>query len=243
LSKHNELFRSGLHHFPWLVNTRGAWNGHTWSIMKSPNPPGFQYHRLDGVSCPSTTSCYVVGFSQGSTIQALAEHWDGHTWSIMTNAIPAGTDYWDLSNVSCSNMVSCVAVGSFGGYADGKTFVEQWNGNTWSIVTSPNPASATSSRLTDVSCPTPTHCFAVGAFDRAGPPGPLGASSVEKTLVEQWNGQTWSIMTSPDPAQPGGYETLVLNGVSCHRTTSCFAVGEFASDNADGRATLIERYG
>jgi len=231
------------------------WNGHSWSIMPSPNPPGFQYHRLRGVSCPSTSSCYAAGFSQHvgnsgpSTVKALVEHWNGHTWSAVTRPTPAGTDDWSLGAVSCSSTASCVAVGYYwvGGaaYAVGaveKSLVEHWDGHTWSILTSPDPTRATRSALGGVSCPTPARCFAVGAFDRDVSLGGLRVGTVEKTLVEQWNGHTWSIMTSPDPTQSGGFATLVLNGVSCHRTTSCFAVGEYATQNADGRATLIERY-
>ncbi len=231
------------------------WNGHTWSIMTSPNPTGFQYHRLRGVSCPSTTSCYAVGFSQlvGNSglmsVKALVEHWNGHTWSGMTRPTPTGTDDWNLSAVSCSSPTSCFTVGSdwVGGaaYTVGaveRSLAEHWDGQTWSIITSPNPTSATSTTLGGVSCPTPTHCFAVGAFSHDTSLGLLGVRTVEKTLVEQWNGHTWSIMTSPDPTEPGGFASLVLNGVSCHRPTSCFAVGEYASQNADGRTTLIERY-
>jgi hypothetical protein len=228
------------------------WNGHTWSIMTSPNPTGFQYHVLSGVSCPSATSCYAVGDSQGSSTQALVEHWDGHTWSAMPRPTPTGTDDWNLGAVSCSSTASCFAVGSYwvGGaaYSAGavqKSLSERWDGHTWSIVTSPNPTSATLTGLGAVSCPTPAHCFAVGAFERDVSRGALGVGTVEQTLVEEWNGHTWSIMTSPNPIQSGGFGTLVLNAVSCHRTTSCFAVGDFGghvSDLGDGRATLIERY-
>ncbi len=225
------------------------WNRHTWSIMTSSNPPGFRYHVLDGVSCPSTTSCSAVGFSQGSTVQALVEHWNGHTWSAMTRPTPTGTNNWDLSHLSCPTTTSCFAVGSYwvGGaaYAAGaveKSLVEQWNGHTWSIMTSPNPTNATSTGLGGVSCPTSTHCFAVGFFSHDVSLGPMGVRTAEKTLVEQWDGHTWSIMTSPDPTQRGGFATMALNGVSCHRTTSCFAVGDFGSQNSDARTTLIERY-
>ncbi len=106
---------------------------------------------------------------------------------------------------------------------------------------SANPASSTSTSLGGVSCPTSTHCFAVGFFFH-DVSGPLGVRAAEKTLVEQWDGHTWSIVTSPDPTRPGGFATMGLSGVSCHRNTSCFAVGQFGTQNVDPRTTLIERY-
>jgi beta-xylosidase len=42
------------------------------------------------------------------------------------------------------------------------------------------------------------------------------------TLVEQWNGTKWSIMSTPNPL---GFEASYLNGVSCTGATACTAVG------------------
>jgi hypothetical protein len=220
------------------------WNGHKWSIGPSPNPTGVQDDSLGGVSCPSTTSCVAVGFAQlSSGNEALLEHWNGHRWSITPgpDPDPTGIDA-DLAAVSCSSTTSCVAVGSSRDYPAEQSLVEQWNGHRWSISPSPNPARATSTMLGGVSCPLPTQCFAVGTFSRDVLSGPQGTSSVEQTLVEHWDGHAWSIMTSPNPSRAPGYGTLVLNGVSCHRAASCFAVGDFGGNAGDARATLIERY-
>ena len=56
----------------------------------------------------------------------------------------------------------------------------------------------------------------------------------DKTLVERWNGTSWSIVTSPNPS---GATFAVLSGVSCPSTTSCYAVGESALDK-----TLVEHW-
>jgi hypothetical protein len=56
-------------------------------------------------------------------------------------------------------------------------------------------------------------------------------------LVEQWNGTTWSIVTSPNPS---GSTQPTLAAVSCPSTTSCYAVGNKPTPNGD--YTLIERY-
>src|SRR5262249_58144572 len=37
------------------------WNGHTWSIQPTPNPPGHGFKLLNGVACTSRSSCMAVG--------------------------------------------------------------------------------------------------------------------------------------------------------------------------------------
>ena len=79
-----------------------------------------------------------------------------------------------------------------------------------------------------VSCAGATSCTAVGAKESESTDG----LTLSGTLIEQWNGTTWSVIASPNPAAGLG----VLNGVSCISARHCFAVG-YA-----GRArTLVER--
>ena len=79
-----------------------------------------------------------------------------------------------------------------------------------------------------------TSCVGVGAYYAARADGTL----VERTLVEQWNGRSWSITPTPNL---GGATHANLSGVSCHTPTSCFAVGSRGNVQSDD--PLIERYG
>jgi hypothetical protein len=218
------------------------WAGNSWSIVTSPNPAGSRSASLGGVSCPSTTSCFAAGsadFSSG--YKTLMEHWNGHTWSVLTSPTLTSAG---VGTLSCSTTTSCFAVGSYFGGGVDKSLVERWNGHTWSIITSPNPAGATGTVLVGVSCPTPTHCFAVGESSYEVFFGKLPYGTTEKTLVESWDGHAWSIMRSRNPS-PGGFRETVLNGVSCHRAASCFAVGDFGgipSASAWSTTNLTERY-
>jgi hypothetical protein len=96
-----------------------------------------------------------------------------------------------------------------------QTLVEHWNGKTWSIVPSPNPnlKGEPGSSLSDVSCPSPNRCIAVGA-------------SNDNTLIEQWNGTKWTRVSSPNSGN-----LRILNGVSCPSTTSCTAVGTYQNSH------------
>jgi hypothetical protein len=86
------------------------------------------------------------------------------------------------------------------------------------IVASPSPVTS-GNDLHGVSCKSPTSCQAVG---NAG----------TRTLVESWNGSTWSVAASPSP----GTQITVLSGVSCTSAASCTAVGHRDS------LSLVERY-
>ncbi|MDQ6805931.1 MAG: hypothetical protein M3065_13410, partial [Actinomycetota bacterium] len=70
-----------------------------------------------------------------------------------------------------------------------------------------------------------TACTAVGVIDRQR----LG----QATLAEAWDGTTWTLQPTPNPAGSSGW----LSGVSCTSATACTAAG-FSS----GPVTLAERY-
>ena len=71
---------------------------------------------------------------------------------------------------------------------------EQWNGTAWTVVSTPNPAGQSIVDLTGVSCIGSAWCTAVGQGFVTG--------TGYQTLVEQWNGSTWSIVA--EPQRPDG---------------------------------------
>jgi hypothetical protein len=207
-------------------------NGTTWSIVATPNPTGSTSTTLTGVSCPTTTSCFAVGTYAAASSNSLpvVERWNGTSWSIVTISSPSGSTSTTLTGVSCPTTTSCFAVGYYLTSTGYKSLDERWNGTAWSIVTTPNPAGSTDASMSGVSCPTTTSCFSVGYYD--------GASIVGfKSLVERWNGTSWSVVTSPNPS---GSTVAIMYGVSCPTTTSCIAVGEYSTGT--GYKSLVERW-
>ena len=93
--------------------------------------------------------------------------------------------------MTCASATSCFTVGfNTDNYTGNpQTLIEQWNGSVWSIVSSPNP-STLKDYLSGVTCTSATNCFAVGYYFN-------GTDYAEETLIEQWNGSSWSIVTSP----------------------------------------------
>lgn len=113
-----------------------------------------------------------------------------------------------------------------------KTFVERWNGTTWSIVASPNPTGSAVIGLAGVHCVSAMFCVAVGSFYVSS-----SDSSAEKTLVEHWNGTSWKIVNSPN--QPAAVDSG-LTGVSCTSASNCFAVGHYNTELLT--QTYVERW-
>lgn len=210
-----------------LVESR---HGTGWSVVSSPSPGSTA--SLTGVSCTGPNSCVAVGSYQPTASQpsqTLVESWNGRHWSVVASADPGLPDA--LSKVSCTGPNSCVAVGYdtvSPGISD--TLVESWDGTTWTVVPSPNPTEAyTDAYLDAVSCSGPSSCLAVGAF--------VFSASPYETLVESWDGTSWSIIASPDP----GYDNF-LGAVACSGPTTCVAVGTYATGYSPPDETLVESW-
>jgi len=146
-----------------------------------------------------------------------------NTW-IAVASPNEGTQENELDGLSCVSTTSCVAVGLYD-YGTG-TLIESWNGNAWSIVSSPNEGYRPS--LSSVSCVTSADCVAVGGYSPTGNKG--------STLVESFNGASWSIV--PSPNRPGKNGLL---SVSCTKKNFCMAVGSSGNTEPDpAAASLVE---
>lgn len=83
----------------------------------------------------------------------------------------------------------------------------------------PNPNPGPIDLLLAASCVSPSSCTAVGYYDNS--------SGHQVTLVERWDGMSWTVVPSPNPSdtQPNRFF-----GVSCVSADSCAAVGYYGSD-------------
>jgi len=201
------------------------WNGTEWSLMSAPNPSGAKGAKLASVSCTSSTSCMAAGdyYETTSNEKTLAERWNGSSWSISSSPNPSeAKGFVNFTGVSCTSSTSCTAAGYYspnvsGGFPlENKTLVESWNGTTWTIQSSPNPSGQAYSALLGVSCTSSTGCTAVGGSQP-------GLNSAPATLVERWNGTSWSIQSAINPSTAVEDE---LKSVVCGSTTLCIAVGK-----------------
>ena len=204
-----------------------TWNGTRWSLVPSPNRG--TYNELDGVSCASATSCTAVGdyLISGGDYHALTESWNGTSWSVTPNPGSANSFLYD---VSCVSAGACTAVGYYPSGSVWKTLIESWNGTSWSVVPSPSPGSFYN-QLVSVSCASTAACTAVGLY--------IASDTAVRTLIESWNGTSWSVVPSPNP----GTMYNQLQGVSCASLTACTAVGwYYRASSTRIQRTLIESW-
>jgi len=190
----------------------------TWTDAGVPAPPGAVSSSLGATSCPDASFCVAVGSTATTPVPPpsppLAYAWDGTSWSQMTIPATGAGDEDFLRGVSCSSPTACVAVGVV--LPSQAAFAEVWNGSAWSIVPPATPTGAVSTYFNAVECIGSTDCVAVGGWGDAALPAAF------HTLVERWDGSTWSVMTSPDAT---GSTNSQLQGVSCWSSDGCFAVG------------------
>lgn len=206
----------------WATALKGS--SGTWSLQTVPKPGEAISSELHGVDCTSATSCMAVGaYNTGaSTYWAMAAYWNGTEWSLKTVPKPAESKRSILLDISCSDSSNCTAVG---GYLNSKsvqvTFVERWNGTSWTLQSSPNPVGSTNSVLQNVICEDRNICVAVGDWINAGTWQPM---------AQRWNGSSWSL---DSPANPSGSSFGLLEGVSCRIT--CLGIGWYTNSEGKNR--------
>jgi hypothetical protein len=216
------------------------WDGTSWTIVDSPNyGVGFN-NGLESVTCVSTSDCWGVGYyyanvpgSHGEggpvTLQTLIEHWDGNAWTIAPSPNTSPSEFNFLFGVTCASASQCWAVGSRYNDIKDQTLIERWDGTSWTIVSSPNTSATADNDLSSVACPAAGQCWAVGSyFD--------DASHVYQTLIERWDGTSWSIASSPNASNP--HHNLLLT-IACASDSQCWAVGIYIDRIS---RTLVERW-
>ena len=108
------------------------------------------------------------------------------------------------------------AVGDAGG--NGQALIEQWNGTSWSVVASQNPSTSTNT-FHGVAVVSANDIWAVGDFID-------NTTFTFQTLIEQWNGTSWSVVPSLDPSASEN----TLNAAAADLSSGqAWAVGEFST--------------
>jgi hypothetical protein len=198
------------------------WNGSNWTAQELPLPAGQNFAQVNEISCVPGGSCMATGEyteSEG-TVVMFAEHWNGTAWTPQTVPSP-GTSAATLAGVSCGSATSCVAVGNyFTSDFNPVPLAEHWNGTGWAPQAAPLPSGATTGRFYAVSCTSARNCVATG--DWVNDTTSLGGS-----LAEQWNGSTWTLLTT-QPAPGGAFG--FLGAVSCRSAANCTATGAYGAD-------------
>src|SRR6266851_4223211 len=93
---------------------------------------------------------------------------------------------------------------------------------------SPTP-SPSAGRLAGVAAVSASDIWAVGSV--------TDINGITSTVIEQWNGTSWSVVPSPNPSPN---ENTLAAASADHVSTQSWAVGEFFNTTTSTRQTLTE---
>ena len=245
----------------WAVGAQGTsggsvpvplieqWDGSSWSAVATPPAHG----ELFAVTCVNAADCWATGVnvtddSNSNPLDGFIDHWNGSKWSEAPTA-PSGQAHDQFNSVTCSTASDCWAVGFAGPntlsdnflpnimpqVSGDQAFVEHWNGHQWSVTPAPAAAAPEGTYLNSVTCTSSTRCWAVGST--------MGADgNPASTLVDRWDGSSWSTVPSADPSATG----QELTDVTCLGASECWATGALAEASGNSLssepAPLIETW-
>ena len=210
------LFASHHRSASQLPTTTGA-----WQLVDSPGGSGY----LTGISVLSQHDIWAVGASPvtaftssgaiGSTnSQPLIQHWNGTGWRVVpgptlstpsTLTAVAAVSTNDVWAVGASNYTTLTLELS-------KSLIVHRDGARWNIVPGPD-LGGMYSVLTDVTALSANDVWAVGSMTSPN-------SDQWQTLIVHWNGQQWSLVSSPSPGH-----MQALTGISAVSASDIWAVG------------------
>jgi len=120
---------------------------------------------------------------------------------------------------------------------DQLTLAEHWDGTSWTVFPTPSPGNSECAKLwqnplNSVAEVSTDNVWAVGFY--CGP-SEAGGGNEQLTLIEQWNGSEWNVVTSPNPSSYAG-----LYGVAAVSARDVWAVGQ--NYGSTEPSTLIEHW-
>ena len=151
-------------------------------------------------------------------------------WTVATQPPFVGSG--GLDDVSALSPTDIWGVGGVFTEADqvGHTLIQHFDGTSWSAVASADgPGGSPQSSLSGVSAVAADDAWAVGTYIRP--------NNLVRTLIERWDGASWTRVTSANAGQPAGGQ---LGDVVALATDDVWAVGSFGQ-GAPSR-TLIEHW-
>lgn len=201
-----------------------------WTIIASPSLSVTENSLLNAVAAVATNDVWVVGMRTVNTApQTLTEHWNGTQWHIIPSPnVPGVNNALDGGAAVAAHDVWAVGFSN-----PGRTLTEHWNGATWTIIPSPNEGSASSFNiLHGVAAVATNNVWAVGEYSTS--------TGAPLTLIEHWNGVSWSIVPSPNFRSVNSSNHLL--GVTAVAANDIWAVGYYQATPSSLAQTLTEHW-
>jgi hypothetical protein len=211
------------------------WDGTAWSVFPGPVFAAGDTPDLKAMTAISANDMWAVGSllsDDGQILNFLFEHWDGTAWT--ATAIPTNDAF--LFGVSADATNDVWAVGFIGPENDNsKTLAMHYNGTNWKKASTPSVGSG-ASQLNGVAALAPDNVWAVGFSTPAAPP----KQAATLTLIEHWDGTSWSVVPSPNVGPKDIYQSNRLEGITAVSPNDIWAFGSyFAASGSGHQMTLL----
>ena len=186
----------------WAVGYRSAgalsmhWDGASWTDVPVPVPAGTDSMSAFDVEALAVDDAWAVGGRSDADPgdHAAILHWNGRAWSLAPLADLTGV-YGELLGIDAVAADDIWAVGFQRGSTPGgdpRPLVMHFDGDAWHVVTTPSLAGPDASLL-DVRALAPDDVWAVGSRQP-----PLTSEIGDRTLIEHWDGSSWTVVPSPE---------------------------------------------
>ena len=198
------------------------WNRTKWSVFPGPKFGKGDQAQVLAMTATSANDVWAIGGLATDAGQGfdLFEHFDGSAWTATT--VPAGGS---LDGASADATNDAWAVGFNGG-----TFAMHWDGTNWTIVATPNVGEGPN-KFYAVLALASNDAWAVGSST------PLAApqQSATLTLIEHWDGTSWTVVPSPNVGPNSVNQSNRLFGLTANSANDIWAFGSYFA--ADGSGT------
>jgi len=203
------------------------WNGAQWSRY-----PLSRAGYFIGVAARSASDAWAVGGTNWFTgSQTLAMHWNGRSWTRVPAPTPGGGGLFTAVAATSSRNAWAVGLAGPGPGTPSPVLplIEHWNGRHWSVQ--PVAALPDGGSFSGVAALSPSNAWAVGET------GLNSEGTGQRTLIEHWDGTSWTRVASPDqPGASAGY----LRQVTVIAAGNAWAVG--AATMPDGRIRTLTAF-
>ena len=174
----------------WAVGEDGArglvlhFDGNAWTSVPVPEPAGNELTFFGDVDGTSGSDVWIAGASYTDSQQPLVEHFDGSSWTIVPSP-PTGDDYAYVRGLDVRTSSDVWMVGDSLGPApnyEEHPLIQHRSGEIWTAH------NARGGEPWGVAALSPSDVWVVG--------NQPSARGVYMTMIEHWNGMSWSLVPS-----------------------------------------------
>ncbi|HYZ54820.1 MAG TPA: alkaline phosphatase family protein [Streptosporangiaceae bacterium] len=207
-------------------------NSSGWAVQPAP-ALGAGDNTYGSVAAVSPTDVWAAGnylpdtatSNQDATL-ATAAHFDGTQWT-QTPVPHSGPNYNTLFGIAATPGKAWAVGVALNSSYQAHSLIEAWNGSAWHIAATPK---------LDTQRDTLYSAVALSARDVWAVGHQQSENGTYGTLIEHWNGTSWSVVPSPDPGTSGNH----LYGVAAAGPDNIWAVGQRDDQHSD--TPLVEHW-